>query len=203
MGSTRLPGKVLMDIEGKPMVIRVADRVSQAKTIQTVVIATSGLYQDQALADICRAEGYRVFRGSEQDVLDRYYKAAKRFHADIIVRVCADCPLIDPEIIDDYVTDFLTSPSHIDYLSNKSNPLHPSGLDVEVFSMDALTEAWENAKTPYQREHVTPYMYDRQPIDKDLHWAVDTYDDLVFVRRIYHFFPQNRFTWIEALDIKR
>jgi spore coat polysaccharide biosynthesis protein SpsF len=160
MGSTRLPGKVLMDLEGKPVLHRVIDRVLDAETVSKIVIATTVHERDHVIVDA--VEGYhpRVssFRGSEEDVLDRYYRAAAEARADLVVRVTSDCPLIDPEIIDLVVSALLRDPS-MDYASNVLGELtYPRGLDVQAIRFSTLEKIWKTATEPEDREHVTLYL---------------------------------------------
>jgi spore coat polysaccharide biosynthesis protein SpsF len=187
MASTRLPGKVLREIAGQPMLVRVVERTRQANTIDKVVVATSTDPADDAIARLCALQKYDSYRGSMHDVLDRIYQAASSFNADIIVRITADCPLIDADVIDHTVNSFLgscaplsvsryanhirsiTSPQFpLDFAANRLPPpwkrTYPIGLDTEVCSFAALQHAWRNADQPHQREHVMPYLYENSPI---------------------------------------
>lgn len=199
MGSTRLPGKVMMEIEGRPMLWHVVRRTKLARCIDEIVVATSHSKNDDPIEHFCRAEGIPCYRGSEHDVLDRYYRAAKEFNADLILRVTADCPLIDPLIIEKIAADFQRArqDSGCEYASNTLRYTYPDGMDAELFSMAALERAWEEAKKPSEREHVTPYLrlshqfktksvenaQDLSP--KNYHWSVDRKEDLDFVRQIF------------------
>ena len=160
MGSERLPGKVLIDIAGKPMLWHVVERVKSAKTIGKIIIATTTDPEDDKIEDLAKKENWLLYRGSKNDVLGRYYEAAKKFGIDVIVRVTSDCPLIDPFIIDLCVEKFLAG--DYDFISNydKDSSTFPRGLDVRVFSFSALEKAYQNAKNPYEREHVTPYIFE-------------------------------------------
>ena len=212
MGSTRLPGKVLEDIAGQPMLAHVVERTSRAKTVDAVVVATTTLPADDAIVDLCSERGWDCFRGSPEDVLDRYYRAATLFEADVIVRITSDCPLIDPEVIDRTVNQFLGYYPAVDYVSNTLIRTFPRGLDTEVMSFAALGKAWQEDDNPAWREHVTPYIY-RHPDrfntrnvanDTDyshMRWTVDTPEDLAFVRKIYDHFHNNKFTWTKVLDL--
>lgn len=195
MGSTRLPGKAMTDIFGKPMLWRVIERVKKAKKIDRVVVATTDKEEDQTIIKLAEKMGVESFAGSENDVLDRYYRAAKKYGAKIIVRITSDCPLIGPEIIDRAIKSFLES--KVDYLSTgRLKSTFPEGLDTEVFSFYALEKAWREAKLPSEREHVTPYIWKNPRTfkiktiknDRDLsymRWTVDEEKDLNFVREIY------------------
>ena len=195
MGSTRLPGKVLADINGRPMLWHVVHRVQSAKSIDHVVVATSVNPADDPVAGYCLDNGYRYFRGSETDVLDRFYQAAKQFKAETVVRITADCPLMDPLVIDKVVKTFLEG--DYDYVTNTLRYTFPDGIDVEVFSFPALKTAWQEAKSPLEREHVTPYLRNsgrfricnvENEVDlsnRYLRWTVDEPSDLEFIRALY------------------
>jgi spore coat polysaccharide biosynthesis protein SpsF len=227
--SSRLPNKVLLDIAGQPMLVRVVERTQLAKTIDQVVIATTDSESDDAIVELCTERGYPCYRGSEFDVLDRYYQAAVIFHADVIVRITADCPVIDPQLIDQMVITFLgnkkpTSFSHegkiaypYDFAANRL-PLpwgrsYPIGLDTEICTFDALELAWREAAQPHQREHVMPFFYEQPERFRILHvthdpdygskrWTVDTADDLKLLRQIYtHFSGRDNFSWLEIVDL--
>jgi spore coat polysaccharide biosynthesis protein SpsF (cytidylyltransferase family) len=194
MGSTRLPGKVLADIAGKPMLQHVVERARRIPGATNVILATSADPANAPLIASAHAWGVPAYAGSESDVLDRYYQAAKKFGADVIVRVTADCPLIDPAVSGRAVKEFLDN--DFDYVSNTNPPTYPDGLDTEVFSVDALDRAWHEATLPSEREHVTPYLW-KNPTRFRIHnvqngrdlsnlrWTVDHPDDLMFVRSVY------------------
>lgn len=154
-GSTRFPRKSLALLCGKPLLLHVISRVKKSKLISKVVVATTILKEDQEIINMCQAEKIDSFQGSVDDVLDRYYKTAKKVKADIIVRITADCALIDPSIIDRSINQFLSTPG-IDYVGY--NVQYPEGSDVETFSFHSLERAWKNAKLPSEREHVTPFI---------------------------------------------
>ncbi|MFZ0533826.1 MAG: glycosyltransferase family protein [Anaerolineales bacterium] len=183
MSSSRLPGKVLLDIAGRPMLQHVIDRTVNAKTIDDVVLATTTDPSDDVLEQYCQKQGIPCYRGSLSDVLDRFYQTAVQFHVDVIIRLTADCPLLDPTLIDLTMTAFLgkplpLSPSYSSQLpdnnSRRAYPFHfaanrlpppwkrtlPIGLDVEVCSFDALERAWREADQLHHREHVMPYLYE-------------------------------------------
>src|SRR5215813_10564723 len=164
MGSTRLPGKVLMDIGGRTALARVVARVSRASLVSDVIVATSDLPNDERIVEECNRLGVSCFRGSESDVLDRYYRAAQEFEADVVVRITSDCPVIDPQLVDDAIRVFQLHEA--DYASNVIPRTYPRGLDTEVFATQAMAWAWLEAREPYQREHVTPYLYEHPEIFK-------------------------------------
>jgi len=212
VGSTRLPGKVLKDLAGQPMLARVVNRTQRAKTISAIVVATTTKPTDDVIIRLCEKQGWSYFRGSEEDILDRYYRAALAFKADAIARITSDCPLIEPEIIDKVGNDFLSSYPDVDYVSNTLVPTFPLGLDVEVMRFDALRKAWQEDNNLAWREHVTPYIqYHSEKFkirnvlnDKDysyMRWTVDTIEDLTFVRKIYDHFQNDKFTWKEVLQL--
>jgi len=212
MGSTRLPGKVLEDLAGEPMLARVVNRTRRAKTLDTVVVATTTQPIDDAIVRLCEKQGWPFFRGSEEDVLDRYYQAATAFQADVIVRITSDCPLIEPEIIDRVVGEFLSHRPEVEYVSNTLVRTFPRGLDVEVMSFDALERAWQEDSNPSWREHVTSYIWrhlEKFKIcnvanDTDysyMRWTVDTVEDLTFVRKIYNHFQSDNFSWKDVLNL--
>ncbi|MCC6563344.1 glycosyltransferase family protein [Candidatus Uhrbacteria bacterium] len=162
MGSTRLPGKTLMLLGGKPLLWHVVDRCRRAKKIDEVVVATTTAQADDAVAEFCAQEGFACFRGSEDNVLARYHGAAKEHGATTVIRVTGDCPLIDPETLDACVEAF--SGGAFDYLSNAlpGDRTYPRGLDVEVFSFAALDKAFQNATETYEKEHVAPYIWENK-----------------------------------------
>lgn len=197
-GSTRLPKKILKKVKNKTILEHDIERVLEAKTLNKLVIATTEKTEDDVIVEI--AEKYSVghFRGSEDNVLSRYYFAAKKYNAEIVIRITSDCPLIDPEIIDDMVDEFikLRSIENIDYLSNKIKMTFPRGLDVEVFSFDALERTFLNATRKSEMEHVTPYIYSNpdkfriknyeNDIDYSMYrWTLDTEEDFLLIKTIY------------------
>ena len=208
MTSSRLPRKVLQDIAGCPMLLRVVDRVKQAKTIDIVAVITSTHESDDAIEQCCNENDIEIFRGNLDDVLDRYYQAAKHFQADNIVRITADCPLLDPAISDLVVETFKNG--NYDYVSNTIEYTYPDGLDTEVFRYVTLERAWQLANLKSEREHVTAYIYKHPELFRlgtvkhsedysALRWTVDTQTDLDFVRAVYANFGDNRFGMKEVL----
>jgi spore coat polysaccharide biosynthesis protein SpsF len=194
MRSTRLPGKVLKDLDGETVLARVVNRLRRARLIDEVLVATTDHGADDAIVKECRSLEVSVFRGNEDDVLDRYFQAAQLAKAEVVVRITSDCPFIDPEITDKTIAAFLEAAP--DYASNVLVRTYPRGLDTEVMSMAALGRAWREAREQYEREHVTPHIYERPAEfkllsvtgDADysrLRWTVDTLEDLEFVRAVY------------------
>lgn len=194
------------------MLARVVNRTCRAKTLDMVVVATTTQPVDDAIISLCKRQNWAFFRGSDDDVLDRYYRASLAFKADAIVRITSDCPLIEPEIIDRVVSEFLTYYPEVKYATNTLERSFPQGLDVEVMSFGALEKAWEEDRNPAWREHVTPYIK-RHPEkfrllnianDTDyshMRWTVDTIKDLTFVRKIYQYFRYDDFNWKEVLQL--
>ena len=229
MGSSRLPGKVLLDIAGQPMLRRVVERTRRAKLVEAVIVATTTEPADDPVADYCDAHGYPVYRDSLHDVLDRYYQAARWFGARTVVRITADCPLIDPVVVDRTVKAFRGADlPHLqclnpelsggyDFCANRLPPpwgrTYPIGLDTEVCSFDGLETIWKEAQEPHQREHVMPYFYDHQERFKillvhhkmdlgALRLTVDTAEDLELLRQVYaHFLGRDDFSWLEVVDL--
>lgn len=202
MGSTRLPGKVAKFILGKPMLVHQIERVKQARLVDKIVIATTTKCEDDPVALMAQETGVTCFRGSEFDVLDRYYQAVKEARADIVIRITGDCPLSDPKVIDETIEYFLRNIADTDYTSKPTN--YPEGLDMEIFSFSVLERAWKESTKPSEREHVTPYIYNHPEIfrvrtwqrgEEDfsmMHWSVDTLEDFVFVTKIFEkLYPQN------------
>jgi spore coat polysaccharide biosynthesis protein SpsF len=202
MSSTRLPGKVLADISGQPMLAYVVNRAKKAQTLDRVVVATAVDQANQPIVDFCQQADIVCYQGSENDVLDRYYQTARNLDATVVVRLTADCPLLDPQIIDRVVNVFHSG--NYDYVSNALKPTYPDGLDTEVFSFQTLEFAWREAKLKSEREHVTSFIYkhvDRFRLfnvehDVDLsaqRWTVDEPADLELVRAIYRYFKTRDF----------
>lgn len=197
-GSTRLPNKVLLPLEGKALLLRVVDRVLKSKYIDAVVVATTTNPNDQKIVDLVKDYKPDVFvsRGSEEDVLDRYYRAAKEFGADIVVRITSDNPMIDPDLIDRAVKEFLAQPA-LDYASNNIGVrTFPRGTDVEVVRFSTLERVWQTAKEPIDREHVTIHIKRfpekfkthsvQNKVDLSFHrWTVDEQADYELAKTIY------------------
>jgi len=211
MGSTRLPGKVLMDLGGRSALARVVRRVRRCSRVDEVVVATTCSRADDAIVRECEALDVKALRGSEDDVLDRYYRAAREFVAEIVVRITADCPLIAPDVVDQTIAALVNESA--DYASNVFPRTYPRGLDVEAFTMNALSQAWREADQGYQREHVTPYFYEHPEIFRSTsvrnrhdynqyRWTLDTADDLALLRAIYdRLGNRDDFDWREAIEV--
>lgn len=197
MTSTRLPGKVLMDVAGQPMLVQQIRRLSRCQKVDEIVVATTSNSADAPVVKIARTENVRWFRGSETDVLMRYVGAAKESKADLVVRVTADCPLIDPEESDRVIESLIVHRDRCDYASNVVDRTFPQGLDTEAMFVDTLERIERFAQTPNAREHVTFFLlYEHPEIfrihsvtdsknNADLRWTVDVSEDLEMVRRVY------------------
>jgi spore coat polysaccharide biosynthesis protein SpsF len=211
LGSTRLPGKVLLPLLGEPILTRVMRRAGRARTLDGVVVATTTLPEDDAIVALADAQGWPVVRGSETDLLARYLLAAATHDAEVVVRITSDCPLIDPEVIDATVAAFRGS--DVDYASNTLPPAtYPRGLDVEVIARSALERAGREDRDPAWREHTTPYIYRhpelfrlmRVPAEDDhadQRWSVDTAEDYELVGRVYDALGGDAFSWRAALAV--
>ncbi len=215
MNSSRLPGKVLSDLGGRTMLERVVRRSRRARSISQAIVATTSEPGDDAIYDFCMQHGIPVFRGHPYDVLDRYYQAASLYQAETIVRLTADCPIMDPVEIDHIVGEFYRQ--GVDFAANRLPPpwkrTYPIGLDIEVCSFSALERAWKKSRLPFEREHVMPYLYDEpgryktividhEPDYGEYRWTVDTPEDLEAVRRIYsHFNDTDDFSWLDVVTL--
>lgn len=201
MSSSRLAGKVLKNIVGKPMIHHQIDRVKNSKFVDEIVLGTSTDPSDDDLANSCRQYGVTVFRGDLTDVLDRFLRCAQSYRADHVLRLTGDCPIIDWEVIDLIVEKHLKEDN--DYTSNTLEATYPDGLDVEIMKSATLEVAWNNAQLPSEREHVTPYIYKnpekfklgclKNNIDLSaLRWTVDELEDFIFVTNIYEALYPNK-----------
>lgn len=197
MTSNRLPGKVLMEVAGCPMLLQEVHRLERSKRISEIVIATTTNGTDDPIVSLAQQTGVRCFRGSENDVLGRYAGAARAVKADVVVRLTADCPLIDAEVMDDVIFALINRPSKYDYASNVLQRTYPRGLDVEALFCDTLFRIERLADSTQDREHVTTFLRSSHPElfltcsvednqnNADLRWTVDTQKDFELVCRIY------------------
>ena len=214
MTSTRLPGKVLKKVLDKPLLEYQIERLRRVKLADEIVIATTTNETDEPIVELCNSLSTPYFRGSEEDVLSRYYETAKAHQADVIVRVTSDCPLIDPQVIDRVIQFYIDHQTKYDYVSNCLERTYPRGMDTEVFSFKALQEAWLEATALPDKEHVTPFIY-RQPQRYRLtsikysenrshhRWTVDTPEDFELIKRMIEaIYPQLAdFTLIDCLTL--
>ncbi len=203
MGSTRLPGKHMKEVLEKPLIGYLIERLRRATLSNALVIATTHNPLDDVLEEYCKTVNCACFRGSEEDVLDRYFQCALKYKADAIVRICADCPLIDPQIIDMVIQRYLDLYPQIDYVANTLKRTYPRGMDTEVFSFQSFKKIHEVALTAPEREHVTPHYYlhaEKYKLDNvaakentsNYRLTVDTDDDLKLIRLILEdLYPKN------------
>ncbi len=198
-GSTRLPNKVLLPLAGKPLIIRMLARVSGSEITGKIVVAVTNENQDDELADICKSEGYAVYRGHTTDLLDRHYQAAIKYGADAVVKIPSDCPLIDPEVITRVINTYISHKDKYDFVSNLHPATYPDGNDVEIMSMQSLEKAWKEAKKDFEREHTTPYLWENPQLFRKGNvvwetgldysmthrWTIDYWEDYLFIKNIY------------------
>jgi glutamate-1-semialdehyde 2,1-aminomutase len=212
MGSTRLPGKVIKKINGKPLIEILLHRLSRAKKIDKIILATSVSKENDSLTETVEKLGFEVFRGSEDDVLDRYYEAAKPYSLEAVVRITGDCPIIDPLLVDEVIGFFQGKNMH--YVSNGDPPTYPDGLDTEVFTFEALEAAHKQATEPFEREHVTPFIrtngqfnqanYSNKTDHSGERWTLDDPEDFEVINYIIkHFAPDLNFSWKDVLELKQ
>ncbi len=216
MGSSRLPGKVLKEVLNRPLLSFQIERLRRIKNSNSLVIATSDLETDDPIEEFCSRENIICFRGSETNVLSRYFGAAREQGADVVVRSTADCPLIDPKICEETIQRFLDAPESFDYVSNAvdGKRTYPRGLDIEVFSFSTLEKAFHESTTDFEREHVTGFIVEQpkrfriqavtHPIDLSTHrWTVDTPEDFELIRRILeNLYPKKpNFLMQDILDL--
>jgi len=212
LNSTRLPNKVLLNIGKKPAINHIFERLSQSEEITKLVLATTKNKEDDKLVNHIASLGFDVFRGSEKNVLKRYYDCAKEFNAQLIIRVTGDCPLVDPELTDRMIRKFINSDT--DYVADSIEDTYPDGIGIEVFSFNALNKAYKEAKSNFDKEHVTPYIKNSSEIKKtylpsevdysSYRWTLDEKDDYVVLNNIFeHFYPFNNFSWIEVVALNK
>jgi glutamate-1-semialdehyde 2,1-aminomutase len=212
MGSTRLPGKVLKSIVNKPMIELLLTRLSQSSELDEIIVATSEEGQNDQLQSVVESLGYRCTRGSEKDVLNRFYESAKSLKADIVVRITGDCPLVDSILVDQCIQAY--KDAQVEYFSNIDPATYPDGLDIEVMSFESIKRANNETDSEYDREHVTPYIRNSSTFSKasmkyieDLshqRWSVDEPEDLIVVTNIFeHFSPNLYFDWKQVLELRQ
>lgn len=198
-GSTRLPNKVFRPLAGRPLLVRMVQRVLAAELAGTVVVATTTDPSDNPIEELCRAEGYYCFRGDTLDLLDRHYQAGVRYNAGTIIKIPSDCPLIDPGVIDRVISYYLAYPGGFDYVSNLHPATYPDGNDVEIMTATALETAWLEARRPLEREHTTPFLWENPDrfhlgnvrwesgLDYSMshRWTIDYEEDYQFIAAVY------------------
>jgi glutamate-1-semialdehyde aminotransferase/spore coat polysaccharide biosynthesis protein SpsF (cytidylyltransferase family) len=204
MGSNRLPAKIIKKVNGKELLIHQVERILNAKTINEVVVITTTKSEDDIIYELCRSYSINCFRGSENDLLDRHYQAAKHYKADFVVKIPSDSPLTDSDIIDDVLSLWINNPKKYDYVSNYHPPTFPDGLDVEGCPIEILEVAWKNATKNHEREHTFPYIWDNPNqfsigniINKhgnmftSYRWTLDYLEDYYFIKSIFENFKNN------------
>jgi spore coat polysaccharide biosynthesis protein SpsF len=221
LGSSRLPGKILLDLAGAPLLVRMVERVARIKTPATIVVATTTDAADDQVVELCETTGITVFRGHSTDVLDRHYQAARQYGAEVLAKIPSDCPLIDPNIIDVVFERYRAGDS--DFVSNLHPASFPDGNDVEIMSLAALTAAWNEAVLPMEREHTTPFIWERperfklanvvwepdaenkpgRDYSMTHRWTIDYPEDYAFIERVYaELYPSNpHFGLDDILDL--
>ena len=217
MGSSRLPGKVILPLAGEPLILRMHERVLNSKYAGQIVVAITKEEVDDKLFKLCMQNNINVYRGNTFDLLDRHFQIAKLFHAEAVVKIPSDCPLIDPEIIDKVILYYINNRNKYDFVSNLHPPSYPDGNDVEVISYSTLENAWINAKKDFEREHTTPYIWENP--DKfrigNVDWetgldysmthrfTLDYNEDYEFIKRIYDelYKKNNRFSLNDILEL--
>lgn len=210
MGSKRLPGKIMKTIIGKPMIEYLLDRISKSILINEIIVATSDQEENIELIKFLNSKNIKCFVGDEEDVLSRYYFAAKKYKAQNIIRITADCPLIDPLVVDNTIRKFIED--SVDYTSNIFPRSFPKGLDTEVFSFQALEKAYNETTSKYDREHVTPYIresgqfkisnYSCKEDFSNIRLTVDWNEDFILIDKIFNLFkPNSLFNWLDIISI--
>lgn len=196
MGSSRLPEKVLMEIEGKPIFCHIVERLKNAKNVDEIILATTELVEDNILCELANDNGIKYYRGSSDDVLSRFYFSSRYNSLNVIVRITCDCPLVDAKLLDEMI-EFYKKNTY-EMVSNAPNDAiyrtYPRGLDIEMFSLKQLELAYVGAEQRYQREHVTPFIYENcetkyyyKDTENNAHlrWTIDTMDDYILIKEIY------------------
>jgi spore coat polysaccharide biosynthesis protein SpsF len=199
MSSTRLPNKVLMPILEQPLLLRMVQRVRKSKLCGTIVVATTTDAIDNSILNLCKANHIECLAGHPTDLLDRHFQVAKKYDADVVLKIPSDCPLIDATIIDQTIQYFLDNQDKFDFVSNLHPATHPDGNDVEVMSFSTLEKAWKEATRPLEREHTTPYIWENPELfrignfvwetgldySKSHRWTIDYIEDYAFIKKVY------------------
>ncbi|KUG25635.1 n-acetylneuraminate cytidylyltransferase [hydrocarbon metagenome] len=197
--SSRLPNKILLEVLGKPLLIRLLERISTSKLVGKIVVATSTEKDDNPIEKLCKENNIEIYRGSLNDLLDRHYQVAKIFNADAVVKIPSDCPLIDPSVIDKVIEHFLDNIDKYDYVSNLHPATYPDGNDVEIISFKTIERAWKEATKIFEREHTTPYIWENKDkfrignvewetgLDYSTthRWTIDYEEDYLFIKAVY------------------
>ncbi|MFZ1320629.1 MAG: glycosyltransferase family protein [Ignavibacteria bacterium] len=198
-GSSRLPGKIMLPLAGKPMLVRMYERVAASKTPKEIIVATTTDMEDDAVVNLCEANDFKYFRGHPTDLLDRHYNTGKEYRADTVVKIPSDCPLICPDVIDNVLNLHLENQERFDFVSNLHPATHPDGNDIEVIPIKILEQIWKEADRDFEREHTTPYIWERPERFRigNLEWdtgldysmshrfVLDYEEDYQFIKKIY------------------
>lgn len=205
-GSSRLPDKVLKEILGQPVLLKMLERVNASKLKGQLVVATTQEEQDDAIFELCNANNVLCFRGHSTDLLDRHYRSALEYGAEAVVKIPSDCPLIDPKIIDEVLQYYISHSNEFDYVSNLHPATWPDGNDLEIMSMQALERCWNEASKDFEREHTTPYIWENPDkfrigavkwnsgldYSTSHRWTLDYPEDFEFIKRVYEeLYPHN------------
>jgi spore coat polysaccharide biosynthesis protein SpsF len=199
LGSTRFPNKVMMPLKGRPLLLRMIQRVAAVKVDCDLIVATTTNPEDDTLRDLCKKFSIPCYSGHLTDLLDRHYQAAKQNYADVVIKIPSDCPLIDPRIIDKVVRFYDEHSQEYDYVSNLHPATYPDGNDVEIMPFQVLEYAWKEAQLPMEREHTTPFIWERPErfrignvtwgTGKDYsmthRWTIDYPEDFIFIKNVY------------------
>jgi spore coat polysaccharide biosynthesis protein SpsF len=216
-GSSRLQNKVMMPLAKRPLILRMVERVMASSLTGIVVVATTDEKQDDDLFNLCKNENIEVFRGHSTDLLDRHYKAGLKYSADVVVKIPSDCPLIDPAVISKVLQYYIDNEDYFDYVSNLHPATYPDGNDVEVIPMNILEIMWRNASKSFEREHTTPYIWERPErfkvgnvvweteLDYSMshRWTIDYEEDYLFVKSVYEelYLKNNLFSMNDILSL--
>lgn len=198
-GSSRLPNKVMLPLAGKPLILRMIERVKASKLAGTIVVAITKEKSDDALKNLCDENGIKLFRGHATDLLDRHFQAAKLYNAEAVVKIPSDCPLIDPKVIDRVIKFYIDNITKFDFVSNLHPATYPDGNDIEIMSFSALENAWQNADRLLEREHTTPYLWENPDkfrignvswetgLDYSMNYrfTIDYLEDYDFIKKVY------------------
>lgn len=217
MGSSRLPKKVMMPLSGRPLLYRMFERVAAAKLKGTIVIAATTEGDDEPIINLCRENDIQFYRGHPADLLDRHYRTASAYKADVVIKIPSDCPLIDPAVIDKVINYYINNKDKFDFVSNLHPATYPDGNDVEIMTMSALENAWKNAAEPMEREHTTPYFWDNPGkfrvgnviwetgLDYSMthRFTIDYAEDYEFIKAVYDelYSDDKIFTLEDVLDL--
>lgn len=211
LNSTRFPHKVLKEVMGRPLLYYTLTRLKGLKIPYIPILATTTNEEDQALIDFGNKMNIQTFRGSEANVLERFYQIAKKNISQVYVRITGDCPLVDPNLLDQMLSFFISKMPFYDYVSNTLERSYPKGLDIEIFTFETLEKAFFESETAYQKEHVTPYIYQNKNLfslynfkDREdfsnINISVDTFEDFQRVKKILElYYPQNPYFDLEKI----